>query len=500
MALTKAELEELELLELEQQEAEFLAQNSKKELDQENTFTDTVRKIAQGGAAGFSDELAGGLEAGGRMLGVKGAGGPIRDISLQEPSFDLQGAYIEGRDLEREKLKQAEMSSPIVGSVAEFVGAGISPVNKIGKGLSLAKQAALSSGIYGLGSSEEETVVGDLAKAGENATVGLVNGKAFSKILPKKGLASKAEQLAENATGATAAQSQKYADNAGRELLDRGIVAFGDTPEKIAEKSGLLIKQAERTIDSTLKALDKQGVTVSVDNIVTNLEQKAAQLASDPSQAPVVRKLKTLINDIIETGNSKIKPSDAEITKRGYNKIARNWLDPEQGQAGKIAYLAYRDAVEQSAQIVDPSLAKEFIGAKKVYALMNPIVDAAERRAAQLNQQPMGGLLDVASAGAGGAVAGPIGVIAGVGTAAARRSIAPRLSSSMAVIVDEAAKKLPTLNYLTLSNPSAIDAFVEKLTGLNYIPSPYEVEQFLRKDRNLKPSEKAKLLKENNNR
>ena len=56
---------------------------------------------------------------------------------------------------------------------------------------------------------------------------------------------------------------------------------------------------------------------------------------------------------------------------------------------------------------------------------MAPIFDAAEGRASQLNQSPVGGLLDVATIGA----AGPM-------EAVARRVIAPRIASTAAVGTD----------------------------------------------------------------
>lgn len=500
MALTKAEQEELELLELEEQEAAFLEQEKVKK--QPTVMESAIRKAAQGGLLGLSDEAAGVVEAGGRLAGIKGLGGPMRDISVTTPTLnpeDLSAAYTEAKEKELADLASDEVFNPITSNVAEIGSSMISPLGSKGSIPAVAmKQAA----IQGYGESEAETPLGDLTQAGMSGLTGLglgkIAGKISDKIAPK--MTNAAEKLAENATGATAVQAQKFAPKAGRELLDRGVVAFGDTPEKIAAKSETIVKQAERTIESMLKGLDDKGVQVNVDDIVANIQNKAAKLSQDPSQADVVRKLNSIVEDIVATKQSKVLLSDAEITKRGYNRIARNWLDPEKGQAGKIAYLAYRDAVENAAQVIDPSMAKQFIGAKKVYGLMNPIQEAAERRAAQLNQSPLGGLLDVASIGVGSGAGGVEGAVIGAGVAGARRFIAPRLSSSMAVTLDQAAKKLPTLSRMTVTNPNAANYLMEQLTALPYVPSPYEVEQFLRKDPNLKPSERAKLLKENSRR
>lgn len=284
---------------------------------------------------------------------------------------------------------------------------------------------------------------GVIAEAG-----GLVLGKGIEAAAPYisktisgagKSLAIKAEKLAENATGATRVQKEKFADNAGRELLDRKIVSFGDDAEKIAEKSTAAIKQSEKGMDDALKTLEEKGAKVDVNKVVSNVEAKIAELKKDPSKADVVRKLEQVVLDITGTGESSIGLSFAEKVKRGFNKNSRNWLDPMKGEADKTAYLAYRDAVEEAAQSVDPKAAKLFVDSKKTFGLMNPIEDAAAKRAAQLEQSPVGGFLDVTSGLVGGGVAGIPGA---VGAAVGRRFLSPRISSSMAVTADKASKPL----------------------------------------------------------
>lgn len=443
--------------------------------------TSVVRQLAQGASGGLSDELAGGLEAAGRVVGLNGVGGPVKDISINKegPTFsldDIQKAYQTGRDHERTSLKNDLNENPITSSAANILGSVVSPINKITKGMSAAKAGLTLGGVYGFGNSEANNASDLVKDTATGAAMGGAVGKTIDVASPYikngfdsagKALKSTAEKLAVKATGATGKQSEKFAENAGRELLDRGIVQFGDDAEKIASKSNLAIKNAENTIDSSLEALDNKGVTVSVDKIVKNLEDKIENLKKDPSQASVVKKLQTMIDDIYETGNSNVKISDAEITKRGYNKVARNWLDPEQGQAGKTAYLAYKEAVEESAKAANPEIAKQFVDAKKSFGLLNPIADAAEKRAATLNQSPIGGLLDMATAGAGGAaVGGPAGLVTGVGAAAARRLVAPKLAASAAVTTDKISKALLSNSELVnvyKQNPAAFENIVESV-------------------------------------
>lgn len=350
---------------------------------------------------------------------------------------------------------------PVAGAIG---GAAIATPGSVGLatipagalGYAGGKQAARIIKHHLLGDPYEETealgllkqTAGDVGEGVVAEAGGLVIGKGLETAIPAiskaignsgKSLARKAEKLAENATGATRVQKEKFADSAGRELLDRKIVQFGDDAEKIAEKSSAAIKQAEKGMDDALKALEEKGAKVDVNKVVSNIESKIAELKKDPSKADVVRKLEQVVLDITGARESSIGLSFAEKVKRGFNKNARNWLDPMKGEADKTAYLAYRDAVEEAAQAVDQGAAKLFTESKKTYGLMNPIEDAATKRAAQLEQSPVGGFLDVTSGLVGGGVAGIPGAVA---AATGRRFLAPRISSSMAVVADKASKPL----------------------------------------------------------
>lgn len=265
---------------------------------------------------------------------------------------------------------------------------------------------------------------------------------------------SAAEKMTVNATGATERQASKFKDNAGRELLDRGLVKFGDDAEAIANRTAAELEKSTGVIDNSLKTLDAKGVTASADNVVTRLEQKIAQLKSDPSQADVVRKLEGIVEDIIQTGNSNIPISQAEVTKRGFNKMAGNWQDPIKGQAGKEAYLGYMDEVERAANAAEPAIAGQFKEAKDTFGLLRPIQEAAERRASTLNQSPFGGLGDIASEAVtpGGSVL--------------RRLASPRISSSAAVTTDKISKALmssPKMATVAQSNPTAFRSVVQAI-------------------------------------
>lgn len=444
-----------------------------------STAESALRGATQGASLGFQDELAGGISALGRIAGIKGLGGKLSEVGLADggPTLDFDkigDEYNRSRDAERSANKQAEDSNPntylgtnVLGGVASTILApGLAPAKGAGLLANIGK-GALQGGLTSTGLSEADNALDLATDAGMGLGIGGLAGgvgygigkgleKGVEKVSPaieyiknKIGgkLKTTAEGFAENATGATAAQSEKFADDAGRQLLDRGIVRPFSSPEGIAQRAGQEMNMANSQIDDALNALDANGASASVDDIVAGLEEKIKSLAGDPSQAPLARKLESIVQDIYGSGNSRVPLSVAEKTKRGFGDKISNWLDHEAGAANKNAYLGYRDEVEKQALALDKSLASKFKEGKQTFGLLSPIKQAAERRTAQLNQSPIGGLLDTASTLASGG--NPAGAIA-------RRIISPRISSTAAVGLDK-------IGDMVLSTPQAFGKYAKVL-------------------------------------
>jgi hypothetical protein len=419
--------------------------------DQEDPTQSKITAAAAGimNPVGLADEMsAAGSTA---MNAISGFSGPLAGGTFQ----DLVDEYRAKRDATRSELNKIEAANPKTYLAGRVVG-GIATGGANGVPKSLAGAAAQGAGYGAIGGAGESNAdltrgeYGDLVKdsvkgaAAGSATgsIGYGVGKGLSSVLDgslSKGLKKVAEKNAVKATGATGKQISNFDENAGRELLDRGLVKFGDTPEKIANRTQDALDVAHANIDDALKSLDSKGVTVNSENVVNALNDKISKLKKDPSQADVVRKLSGVIEDIKETGESNPIISSAENTKRGFNRIAGNWQDPEKGQAGKEAYLAYKDAVENAAESAAPDTAALFKKAKETHGLLAPIQEASERRANTLAQSPIGGLGDISAAGAGFMKGGmPGAIIAPI----ARRIISPRAASSIAVSADTIADVL----------------------------------------------------------
>lgn len=416
-----------------------------------------LRGAAQGASLGFADEITGGIE-----------------------SLFTDKTYEQARDESRSNYDRAKQANPgtyATGEIGAGIGTAFIPGLNIAKGASLAKaagQAALLGGATGAGYSEANDIGGLASDTALGAGVGGVVGGAAQKLAPLVGkgfnaagkkLGGYAEDLAVNATGATGVQASKFSDDAGRQLLDRGLVRFGDTPEKIAERTGGAMNKAASSIDEALTGLDDQGVTASVDNIVANLRQEIDNLKLDPSQAGYRKKLEGIVEDIMSTGRTNVPISAAEKTKRGFNKQAGNWMDPEAGRAGKQAYLSYMDEVERAAQSNNPELASKFQEGKETFGLLAPIEEAASRRAMTQNQSPFGGLGDFAAIGAGGVSGGIPGALAGI---AGKKHLAPRVTASGAATLDKVSKllmKSPKMAELAQRSPQVFNAIAQKMEG-----------------------------------
>lgn len=395
-----------------------------------------IRGTAQGLSFGLADEATGAAEA-------------AKDWLMNDPKGFMDN-YKKHRDESRKNYKSAEEANPGTYMTGQFAGGAGTALLSGGTGLgALAAQGALQ----GFGSSDADltegnykgaigdTVIGgSLGAAGE--AVGRLGGKLLSKVPVGKAfdavsgrLGQTAENLAVKATGATGKQAENFAPNAGRELLDRGIVRFGRTAEDVAERAANASKEAGQAIGSALKDLDARGVKASVENVTSAIEGKIKELAEVPGNDTIIRQLNRELDNLYERGASELPVSIGEKAKRAFQSQT-NYASPEaEKKASAQLASAFKDEVESAAMKADPTIANKFMEDKKVYGLLKPIQEAAEKRASQLNQSPFGGFGDFA-AGAAGSIGGGAGVAATVG---ARRLLAPRIASSGAIIADNLA-------------------------------------------------------------
>lgn len=234
-----------------------------------------LRKAAQGALFGFSDEIAGWTEKTGRRFGVKGAGGPLQDVQWTgaEPTSDpveLEKAYTEGRDAERERLRIDAETNPMVSGAAELGAAILSPANKVASGLSLAKGGALLGGLYGLGSSERESALGNIGDAALGAGTGAILGKGIDKL--SKAVAPTSQALAQKISPALEKKNTKQiveaADRLGIKVTPGMLDETGFVQRleyTLANSPSLFGQAVQRNQKAVLDKLDDAVATATKD-------------------------------------------------------------------------------------------------------------------------------------------------------------------------------------------------------------------------------------------
>ncbi len=449
MSLSQDEAEELELLELEELEAASKPKPSELE---------SALLGAQSSAMfGFGDELAGRVAQGvdfaqglfGESPTEMAAKAKAEGIDIGNIPSSREELYKQARDESRGEFSAAQQANPKSFGAGGLAGGLLLPGLGAGAGLGkIAAMGAAQGAAYGAGASEEEDMKGVALDAlvgggigGAGGVAGKVGGDLLAKGIGKAGraigdlggrLRGSAEKLAVKATGATGKQAGEFADDAGRELLDRKLVRFMDTPSKIAGRVGDAADDAGRAIGKVIDDLDSQGVMASVDNVAAGLQSQIDELAQVPGNERVIRQLQGELDNLYERGDSLIPVSQSEKAKRAFQGQT-NYASPEaEKTASGIVARGFKEESERAALEASPELASKLTEEKKLFGLLKPIQSASEKRANTLNQSPFGGLGDTAAAAVGASGGGPMAIAA----AAGRRLVAPRLSSMMAVSTD----------------------------------------------------------------
>lgn len=402
----------------------------------------------QGATMGLGDEL--GAAGSTAMNAITGMSGPLAGGSLD----DLIDDYRSSRDKLRAEFAKTQAANPKTFLAGQVAG-GLASGSAAGTPSTLGSAMKTGSGIgaiSALGNSDADLTKGQFGQAAvdtlKGAAVGVGAGaagygvgKAVSSLVnPSQyvnGLKDYAENKAVAATGATGKQIENFDSNAGRELLDRGIVGFGDDASNIAGKAEDALNVSRDKIVGSLNELDNRGGTVNRSDILNQIQAHIDELKVDPSQNEVVKRLESIKNAITE-GPESVSLTAAEKTKRGFQDLS-NYQDPVATRANKSAADVYRQSVEDSAEKLNPDLASDFNEGKDTFGLIAPIREAAQRRANTLAQSPIGGLGDISAAGAGFLKGGPIGAVV---APIVRRVAAPRVASSLAVGADQLADVL----------------------------------------------------------
>ena len=365
--------------------------------------------------------------------------------------------YKEERDIVRKQYRDAEEANPGSYNSAMMAPSVLMAPLKAIPVVGWA-ESAIQGAVEGLGASESDNALGmarDTALSGalSAATAGLGKGAKYlsntsaAKKVSEKiggGLRNVAEKFAKIGTGATGVQLNKLDDKAGATLLDEGITGWFSAPKDIALKARLLKEKSGEEMSRSLNFLDEQGASGTRREIVDYLEKQIDKTRGLTSNDPQNAKIQNIIDSFKARDLDEAIPlSSLELEKRGFGKKISNWetlKDSDTAYANKQAYNATRELVEDKALATAPDLAEKFKRDKALFGITSPIEEVSQRRANQLQQMPIGGLLDTAAIGLGTTGYGEEGLGTGVAFAALRRGVAPRVPNFTAKSFDALSK------------------------------------------------------------
>ncbi|MBL7672499.1 MAG: hypothetical protein JNM39_18625 [Bdellovibrionaceae bacterium] len=276
-------------------------------------------KLASGASLGFVDELAGGLEAGGRAIGLKGLGGKLNEIGLSEegPTMDydtLSAAYKNARDAERQSQSFMSKANPVTSGISEITGS-IATFPATGAA-SLAGRVGTAAGfgaISGLGTSNEESLTGmakDAAVGGVLAggmqyggekVIGSIKS-LFADNKPFKALGKTAAGISPENTERYLARSKQV--NAAPELEDVGRYFKDEAIPKLQEHISKLDNEAWNAL-STDPSLAKQDVLqIGQDYVNKMLQGRGGKLSRNAGTGADADKIKAIYEQLDEVQNA----------------------------------------------------------------------------------------------------------------------------------------------------------------------------------------------------
>lgn len=477
------------------------------EEEQQSPLVTGVKHIAQMGSGGLSDELAGLFEGGGQAVGLKGLGGPMKDISLDDngPTLDwetLRDAYRRGRNLERETLKKGAEQNPKSAFIGDVIGGAVSPLNKIAGGMSAIKGGATLGGIYGLGGSESEDVLGMAKDTALGAGLGGAIGGAVDVAAPyiDKGVkyaGGKLKDIAEKRAFKGLGPYQKDAEKAfqsgqankiGRTALDEDIIGnipssyetlaerastaseirgkeLGDYIEKLAEAEQLL-KQKGQSLPGFSSGLDRKRIAEKMREELINPNVDIPGISSKNA------KIEKLISEFSEGGDDAIPLLKAEMMKRSVNKEInfdrlRGADVPIEEQVQRSLSNKLKTGVEDYADVLDKTVggpsSRGFIDLKNKYGDLEKIERLTGRRSAKEFANRMVSPSDYGTAAAG-AISGGLGTGALLGAVnQAARKFGNQVMAKQADNISKALLKSPNMQQLANSNPAAFQSLVQRM-------------------------------------
>lgn len=368
------------------QPGDFIDEGPVAEVEKPSQLESGVRGAVQGATLEWGDEIV-------------GLGKALFD-NIGGDSHSFAGKYRRARDSERAANKAAQDANPWTygaGNLAGSVGTSFIPGLGIAKGASVLKGAvgaAKLGAVAGLGGSESEDTLGQVADAAKGAaisgaTAGLV-GK-FMKGAPERVVK---RAIGDVTDGATATMRDKVVGSAGDRRADvlsvikeKSFKRAGRDPEKQLESVEAALRDAGSRLDEAYARAGAKTPGIKVSEVLGRLEGIAQRLAKDPGKADLARAVKAKTDDVLEAwGNQTHVPAQdvrvlasdiADAAFRGSPAVA-----PKAGQsASRDVWGALKGLIDDNMEAAGQGGSKELAALNKRMSTLMNIREAVNYRA-----------------------------------------------------------------------------------------------------------------------
>ncbi len=441
----------------------------------------------QGLTAGFMDELQGAGEAAGRVVGVEGAGGPMKDMGFSEdgPTLDwetLRDAYRMARNKERATLKEQSEERPGLALGANLTGSVLSPVNKLAKGASLVKAGAGLGAVNALGNSEKETASGMLADTADGAVLGAVLGKGGQKLeegAQKLGAGAKdlAKRFGARALGAERGTIKSIGHDkvmsAAEQALEQGVISPLASTDDLVSRNAAVKQKGGELMGKAYDAIDEAGAsTFNPLDVASKVDEKIGGFYRSPINKGETNQLENTLEAILMRGDKNIPIKEAQALKEELAKVA-NWKNrlniTDKEKMARDAYGVVSKQIDEavssgSAAIDKAGLSETLKTGKDLFSKASTADALLENKVAREQGNKLFGLTDTIT---GGAALGYGGVTddwkGAAGLMAAKKGLEKYGAGTAAVGLNKVANflmKKPEMAKLASSNPKAFSALV----------------------------------------
>jgi hypothetical protein len=357
--------------------------------------------------ADWSDELAGQLSRLDPRLQRQGAAVKMPDGSVK---FIGSGddAAAAGQTLERDELKRTADAHPVAAFLSNMGGSMLRDMALQGVGVPVASlpYSAAVGALSGAGAADNETPGGKAGGAGMGLAagvggnllgthvvgpaVGYVGRKVMSKI--PDAVKKFAEERALKAAGPMLKNYRQLAaqgriDDLGRDLLDEGVVGFGDDVSAIANKANDRLQSIGQAIgfarDQVDKALPASALPTGKQLADTIEQQIVAKLKASPVHEPYADAVQAMADRFRARGDTPVSLNQLTDWKAELNSIIQHPPDPnfplQQKQAVAGVLKDAEDSLVQRA--AGSPAAAQYSEAKRLYGNLANVADFSADKA-----------------------------------------------------------------------------------------------------------------------